>query len=231
MIHKSRLMLWCLSASIISLWTSAVTAAELELAGIRLGRPATTVIQKYGNPTEVKVGATGQVQIVSPTATPTQPSPSTTYPTAPSSTFPTTPTTTLPTMPGAPLTQPFGTSPFPTATPTQPSASTTQVVQKATAPEVTWVYQFPNNRTLDFVISPDGRVVEIRAFGVEWPSIRTSKGITLGQTYKDVILKYGFPEQHERSGAQLIAKYPEKHRALFTFVGKTLVGITIALMD
>lgn len=232
MSYEKRLVCCCLIMSALSLWVSAVFAAELELAGIRLGRPASTVIQKYGNPTEVRVGAAGQVQIMSPVAAPAQPAPSS-YPTmTPSSSFPSLTGVPAPTMPGMPTgTTGFSPSPFPTATSSPIGGSTTNVVQKATAPEVTWVYQFPKNKTLDFVISPDGRVVEIRAFGVDWPNIRTSKGITLGQTYKDVILKYGFPEAHERSGVQLITKYPEKHRALFTFVGKTLVGITIALMD
>lgn len=232
MTYKKRLVCFGLIIGALVLWTSAVFAAELELAGIRLGRPASTVIQKYGNPTEVRVGAAGQVQIMSPVAAPAQPATSSYPSTTPFGSFPSPTGVPMPAMTGVPGgTTGFSPSPFPTATPAPAAGSTTNVIQKATAPEVTWVYQFPKNKTLDFVISPDGRVLEIRAFGVDWPNIRTSKGITLGQTYKDVILKYGFPEEHERSGAQLITKYPEKHRALFTFVGKTLVGITIALMD
>ncbi|MDI6829223.1 MAG: hypothetical protein QME62_12145, partial [Armatimonadota bacterium] len=102
---------------------------------------------------------------------------------------------------------------------------------KQSAPEVTWIYRFPKNHTLEFIINPDGIVIQIAAFGVDWPGIGTSKGIKLGSTYKDVILKYGYPESHQKSGAQMVTKYIEKNRVAFTFLGKTVVGITIALWD
>ncbi|HUV03668.1 MAG TPA: hypothetical protein VMX94_01015 [Armatimonadota bacterium] len=211
----------CLSAS-------ALSAAELQLAGIKLSGSALIVIQKYGNPSEVRVGAAAMAQAAGPAYTPGMPSPALggmPYMTPEGSSMPYMPSTAaspafgIPTLPG-----------FPGA-PSQPGAPTLQAGQIVSAPEVTWIYKFPRNKTLEFIISPDGRVVQIAAYGVDWPGISTAKGIRLGQTYKDVLLKYGFPESHERAGVELIAKYPETHRALFTFVGKTLVGITIALMD
>lgn len=105
-------------------------------------------------------------------------------------------------------------------------------VIKTGPPEIRWIYKFPKNKTLEFIINPDGRVMQIAAFGADWSSIRTSKGIILGtSTYKDLLTKYGFPESHERAGIELIAKYTGKHRAIFTLVGQTVVGITIGLMD
>ncbi|MBK5093937.1 MAG: hypothetical protein JJE48_10545 [Actinobacteria bacterium] len=120
-----------------------------------------------------------------------------------------------------------------------PASTATSARPMAVAPEVTWVYNYPKNRQLRFQINPDGIVVQIAALGVDWPNILTSKGITLGQTYKDIVLKYGYPESHEQSsisfgGAslpRLEVMYPEKHRVIFTCVGKYITGITIGLMD
>ncbi len=113
----------------------------------------------------------------------------------------------------------------------RPARPTAPVVAKKSAPEVTWIYQFVKNKTLEFIINPEGYVIQIAAYGVEWPSMRTSKGVTLGDTYKKVILSYGYPESHEKAGIELIARYAERHRAAFTFVGNQVVGITVALMD
>jgi len=218
-----RLLPYGLTIVILCLSVSAVAAAELQLAGIRLGRSALTVIQKYGNPSEVRVGTASQAQPGAPAYAPTMPGgmPSPVPETSSMPFLPGAPTSAMPF--GAPAQQGFLGAPSPTWAPTG------QAVQSA--PEVTWIYRFPRNKTLEFIISPDGRVVQIAAYGVDWPGVSTAKGIRLGQTYKDVILTYGFPESHERMGVELVAKYPETHRALFTFVGKTLVGITIALMD
>jgi len=218
-----RLLPYGLTIVMLCLSVSAVAAAELQLAGIRLGRSALTVIQKYGNPSEVRVGTAPQAQPAAQAYTPTTPG---------GMLFPAPETSGMPFLPGMPTSAtPFG-APMPqgfSGVPSPTGAPTGQAVQSA--PEVTWIYRFPRNKTLEFIISPDGRVVQIAAYGVEWPGVSTSKGIRLGQTYKDVILSYGFPESHGRMGIELVAKYPETHRVLFTFVGKTLVGITIALMD
>jgi len=219
MSDKPRLLTYGLTIVVLCISVSAVSAAELQLAGIRLGRSALTVIQKYGNPSEVRVGAVAKVQPAAPAM----------FSPAPGGMpFPMLEGSSMPFMPGMPTTA-FGipTSPGISQLPGVPTAP----AQVTSAPEVTWIYKFPKNKTLEFIISPDGSVLQIAAYGVDWPGISTSKGIRLGQTYKDVILKYGFPESHERSGVELITKYPETHRVLFTFVGKTLVGITIALMD
>lgn len=207
---------------LLSLVMSAATAAELQLAGIRLGRSALTVIQKYGNPTDVRVGAAAHTQAGTPGAPAAPAMPGMPMEAPPGG---------LPGMPAAPMEAPPTGMPAAPGMPDMMANPFGQTQQRQGPPEITWVYKFPKNKTLEFIISPDGRVVQISAFGVEWPGVATSKGIRLGQTYKDVIMAYGFPESHARSGVELLARYPEKHRAVFTFVGKSLVGITIALMD
>ena len=101
--------------------------------------------------------------------------------------------------------------------------------EPAGPPEITWVYKFPKNRTLEVLLNPEGIVVQVAVFGTAWPGIGTARGIRLGSLYKDVVVKYGFPESHEQQGIQLMAKYPDKQHVVFTMVGRTVVGITIAL--
>ncbi len=179
---------------------------ELQLAGIRLGRSAVSIIQMYGNPSEIRVGVQAQVAGgIAPA---------------------------MPAMEGMPMGLPGMAAPMEMGgIPGMPQPPGQMVPQKTGPPEVIWIYRFAKNKTLEFIISPDGRVMQIAAYGVEWPGIRTSMGITLGHTYKDVLLKYGFPESHEKRGVELIAKYSEKRRVIFTLGGRTVVGITIGLMD
>ncbi|MCL6519728.1 MAG: hypothetical protein K6T99_07840 [Armatimonadetes bacterium] len=199
----------------------AAEVKELQLAGIRLGRSALSIIQKYGNPTEIRVGSTRQAATDTGAGSP------------------------FGTAEGPPPGMGGASNPFAALEGPPPSAggssasgqsspfqgSTGGKANKQSAPEVTWIYRFPKNHTLEFIINPDGIVIQIAAFGVDWPGIGTSKGIKLGSTYKDVIMKYGYPESHQKSGMQMVTKYIEKNRVAFTFLGKTVVGITIALWD
>ena len=214
------IIIFCISVSSIS-------AAEMGLGGIRLGRLWVTVLQKYGNP-EIRVGNVVQVETQTNTSSPVVPGMN---PLAGRET-PNTGT------PGTGLTgmtpyNPFGATP---STPSlfitpKPQSQVIQSIQVKSAPEVTWVYKFSDNRSLEFLISPDGRVVQISAVGVQWSGIATAKGIHLGNTYKDIMMRYGYPDTHEQTGPQqLLLKY-EKDRVIFSLLGKNLVGITIALMD
>ena len=208
------MLLPCLAIALFYVSACVASAAEIELAGIRLGRSALTIIQKYGNPSEIRVGAQSQVQdqqgmeAQQPGMEP--PPPGMEAP-PPGMGMAMSMDMGIPNM-GAPI--PGG-----------------QQTQRRGPPEIVWIYRFPKNKTLEFLVSPDGRIMQIAAYGVEWPGIGTALGIRLGDTYRDVILKYGFPESHSKTGIELIARYPDKHRAVFAFVGKTVVGITIGLMD
>jgi hypothetical protein len=150
----------------------------------------------------------------------------------------------FPMMSSAPQVSPFEDIGLSSGSPFAMPQMGTVVAQKTTSPEVVWIYDYypKKSKQLRFTINPDGLVVQIAAFGVDWPSIRTSKGIGLGNTYKEVLFKYGFPESHEQSSLGLGGqggipvpitniKYPEKHRVIFTLVGINVVGITVALMD
>lgn len=96
--------------------------------------------------------------------------------------------------------------------------------------QVTWTYDLSDGTTVEFIISETGHVVQITVGGERpFALSRTSKDIRLGNTYKDVVLRYGYPEGHSNAGRFLRASYADKHRCVFTFLGKKLVGITIAL--
>lgn len=214
----SKLLPACLAMALLYVSACAAEAAELQLAGIRLGRSALTIIQKYGNPSEIRVGAQSQVQGqpgmggAPPGGVFEAPPPGMGMPGGEGMGMG---------IPGMEMGMPGMGAPLVPG----------QQAQRKGPPEVVWIYRFPKNKTLEFIVSPDGRVMQIAAFGVEWPGISTALGIRLGDTYKDVILKYGFPESHDKRGIELFAKYSDKHRAVFTLVGKTVVGITIGLMD
>ncbi|MCX6377160.1 MAG: hypothetical protein NTU88_14205 [Armatimonadetes bacterium] len=167
-----------------------------------------TIIQKFGNPTEIRVGAVAQDQ-----QSPNAPMPSPMMGGMPG----------MEGLPGQMPSDVYG-------APGGPMPGMPNITKKR-APELTWIYRFPKNKTLEFIISPDGRVMQIAAYAAEWPNVRTSKGITFGSTYKDLLAKYGFPESHQQVNIQLIARYPDKQRAIFVMVGQTVVGMTIGLMD
>lgn len=213
---------------------SALYAAgpERELAGITLGRPAVLVLKKYGNPSQVIVGSvtrqvSGQEAVTGA---------------GPESGMP---TRSIP-MPGGlgggslGLPDIFRSGALPGVTPgsvpTGPMAPgyapTGTTTGKETEAEqmVTWRYAFPTGITVDFAITAGGSVTRIEVSGlVQWASSKTSRGIKLGSTYKDVLFKYGYPESQEQVGNFLRAYYLNKYHVIFTFLGKNLVGITAAL--
>lgn len=212
MFHRLSVLAYALTVvALVS--PTTVSAAEIQLAGIKLGGSALGVVQRYGNPSEIRVGPVRQESVTAPSGLPgALPGVGSFQAPSPGSGA------------GVPPPPIFSGAPG-SARPTAP------VVTRTSAPEVTWIYGFAKNKTLEFIINPDGYVIQIAAYGAQWPSIRTSRGITLGDTYKEVILSYGYPELHQMTGIELITKYADRHRAAFTFVGNQVVGITIALMD
>ena len=91
------------------------------------------------------------------------------------------------------------------------------------------MYKFPKNRTVEFYLNAKGEVMQIAIYGGEWAGQRTVKGIVLGDTYKDVLTKYGYPESHVQEGVQLRLRYVKKDRVIFTLVDNSVAAITIAL--
>lgn len=211
---------------------------EDTLAGIRLGRKAQDILNKWGNPSRITIGTVrAQVQDV---AIPTQPG--IPYDPAASGANPYEALAnslnnafskmnvspggpggiTLPTLPG--LGDPSaGGMPMPGGSPTpQPSA----VVQE----EVTWTYDLPNGITLEFIVT-DGIITQITCGGIgPWGLSKTRTGLQLGDTYKLAIWVAGYPESQNYVGRFLRVSYVEKNRALYTFLNNKVVGITIALV-
>lgn len=209
---------------------------EDTLAGIRLGRPAREILAKWGNPSRITVG-------VSQSEGPTEGAPPT-QPTTPPYIPPTTPTGGNPYMnlprlgeplglppPGpmgdVPYLPPYG-APSDTGTrPGQPGGGTTPIL---TQEEVTWTYDLPNGITLEFIIT-DGLITQITAGGIgPWSLSKTRTGLQLGDTYKLVLWVCGYPESQKYAGRFLRVSYVNRNRALFTFLNKKLVGITIAMV-
>ncbi|MEN6370998.1 MAG: hypothetical protein ABFD64_03210 [Armatimonadota bacterium] len=209
----------------------SVFAVERTLAGIRLGSPAQTVLKKYGNPTRIttQTANTGNPGEGQPQNQPAG--------------------SLLSNMPGSSQQQtgPIGQlgqsyangssgsyAPLPgvdTGAPGAPGTSGNNGTQQnqPTESTVSWTYDLQSGTTLEFLISESGRVIQITVGGDQpFALSKTSKGIKLGSYYKDVIFKYGYPEKQQSLGRFLMAKYTDKHRCLFIFLEKKLVGITIA---
>ena len=87
--------------------------------------------------------------------------------------------------------------------------------------EVTWSY---SKKALDakkqqqaigydFLISPEGKVSQIRITGYvpRTAKDKSAKGLTLGSTYKDLIRTYGTPKSVMKSGELLVCSYPTQH--------------------
>lgn len=192
---------------------TAVSAAEIQLAGVKLGRSALSVIKQYGDPSEIRLGARAQANTQMNVMNPG--------------------------MPPNPFQGPMGgEAPPPGMNMEMPPGfggpnmgGPQQQGGQTGGREVTWIYRFAKNRQLDFIVDPEGRVLQIAAFGVEWSGMKTAKGIGLGSSYKQVILAYGFPETHEKSGIEMVLRYANSDRVAFTLVGNQVVGITIAFMD
>lgn len=197
---------------------------EDTLAGIRLGRPAKEVLSKWGNPSRITIGIT-QSQTAQLNA-----------PVIPG--IPYTPPQTnifqgglqpgmnqpLPSLPGFNVPG-FTPPPGAEAAPTVSSGPGT-----ITSEEITWTYDLQNGITLEFIIT-DGLVTQITAGGQgPWGLSKTRTGLQLGDTYKLVLWVCGYPENQRYAARFLRVSYVNKSRALYTFLNKKLVGVTIAMV-
>ncbi|MES2463392.1 MAG: hypothetical protein V4671_22695 [Armatimonadota bacterium] len=117
--------------------------------------------------------------------------------------------------------------------------------------EVTWIYnrKFTDKKgaqqlvSYEFLIGPSGIVSQIRVTGYTGGNTKTSKGIGLGSTYRDVVRVYGYPEEHAVYGTTLVASYRNRAHISFQFLndrviknnvinpGNKVIGITIATVE
>lgn len=209
------------------------TLPESTLADIRLGRPANSILAKWGNPTRITVG-TAQAEVANiPAPSPAGPS----Y-IPPGGGMYASPLAEglnkaasmlgLQSSPMPPLggfESPMGQPPM--GAPTQQQPETRTLSQE----EVTWTYDLPNGITLEFIIT-NGIITQVTVGGEgPWGLSKTRTGIQLGDSYKLVLWVMGFPEEPQRYvGRFLRVSYVDKNRVLFTFLNKKLVGVTIAMV-
>ena len=97
-------------------------------------------------------------------------------------------------------------------------------------PPVTLVYNRANGGSLEFTISPDKRVVQVRETGYSG-TYATSRGIKLGMPYSTVIAKYGYPEDTTIAGPIINIDYKDTLHCGFQFLDQRLVGIIVASPD
>lgn len=87
-----------------------------------------------------------------------------------------------------------------------------------------------NGGTLEFTISADKRVIQIRETGFSG-QYRTGRGASLGQNYSGVIARYGYPENTYISGSIINTDYKDTYHCGFQFLDQKLVGIIIAAVE
>lgn len=218
---------------------------EDTLAGIRLGRQAKEVLSRWGNPSRITVGITqSQGPQNSVSAIPGIP-----YTPPQNNAFggglfagvnqaagmlglQNPPMNMggggMPVMPGLPGYGAPGMPTPPGAAGSQPNTGGQSGMLDSE--EVTWTYDLQSGITLEFIIT-DGLVTQITVGGQgPWGLSKTRTGLQLGDTYKLVLWVCGYPENQKYAGRFLRASYVNKSRALYTFLNKKLVGITIAMV-
>jgi hypothetical protein len=96
-----------------------------------------------------------------------------------------------------------------------------------------WIYNRGGSK-YGFVVDKNGRCVQIEAIGLANPKVRTSKGITFGDTFAEVIKKYKTPDGYDIGGDNLVARFLATDRVAFRMArlepGKPQVvtGIVVA---
>jgi hypothetical protein len=235
MLISKRSLAVTLGVALVVCSSVAAMAIETTLAGIRLGAPGSDVLKRYGNPTKIVVsyvnvqgseqaganganantnnnnggnagGLLGQLGSY--------------YSSAASDTGGGAPA--LPGMDGLGMPGAAPGAPAPGQDGSTPPPGTEQ--------QITWTYDLAGGTTLEFLVSDKGVVVQITAGGSgNYALAKTSKGVKFGTLYKDVVMKYGFPEQHAKINKFTRASYADKHRVVFTFLKQKVVGITVAL--
>lgn len=95
---------------------------------------------------------------------------------------------------------------------------------------VTLIYDRQNGGSLEFTISPDKRVVQIRETGYSG-AYGTSRGTRLGTSYAAVVGRYGYPENTTITGPIINIDYKDTLHCGFQFLNQKLVAIIVAAPD
>jgi hypothetical protein len=98
--------------------------------------------------------------------------------------------------------------------------------------ETTWWYNFPLlGLHFSFLFNKDGRVIQIQEYG--WKMGRgctpTRQGIGLGTPLAQIIRRYGWSDDGEKSGATMTLRYGSTQRLGFQLVRNSVAGITLAV--
>jgi hypothetical protein len=201
-------------------------AVERALAGVTILSSAQQIIRKYGNPTYILTG--GQTFTGAGTAagasTPASTGIGPLPPMAPPA------QQTLPVF-GDRNGQAGGTAPSQNASYASGQTTSQTDASGADPGEVTYVYQKRDGTTYQFLLASNGKVIQITALGYKPQAVRTSRGITLGSTYSQVLAKYGNPESIEPSGLVTLLTYTNRAHVAFQLVSNKVVGIHVAAVQ
>lgn len=77
-----------------------------------------------------------------------------------------------------------------------------------------WVYN-RNGSKYGFVLDKSNRVVQIEAIGLSNGKVKTSRGISFGSTFAQLIKKYNAPDGYEISGENIVVRFLVKNKVAF----------------
>jgi len=77
-----------------------------------------------------------------------------------------------------------------------------------------WVYEKGGSR-YGFILDNKMRVVQIEGIGMSDGRIKTSRGITLGSQFKQIIKTYGAPDGYEIAGDNIVMRYLVRQKVAF----------------
>lgn len=77
-----------------------------------------------------------------------------------------------------------------------------------------WVYN-RNGSKYGFVLDKSNRVVQIEAIGLTNSRVKTSRGITFGSTFAQLIRKYNAPDGYEINGENVVVRFLVRNKVAF----------------
>ena len=77
-----------------------------------------------------------------------------------------------------------------------------------------WIYN-RNGSKYAFVLDKFNRVIQIEAIGINNSRVRTSRGVTFGDTFAKLIKTYGAPDGYEIGGNNVTVRYHSRRKVAF----------------